>query len=614
MAFEVKKEIKELLDVIPDSPGVYIMKDAYDHIIYVGKSKSLKNRVTSYFRGFNSHTPKTKTLVVNISDIEYIITDNEEEALALEANLIKKNKPKFNVMLKDDKQYPYIMVTISEKFPRVLKVREIKNDGNKYFGPYSSNYAVNQTIEMIHKIFPIRKCNRDLDKVKRPCLNYHIKRCIGPCVYAKEVKEKYAELVDEIILFLKGNQKSLLEAMSDQMNQSAKNLEFESAIEIRDKITAIKSLTIEQKIVNVKAVDQDIIGIHVDDDHIGLTVFFVREGKLIDRQNFVLDLAVDYNYSDVLRNFLLQYYSETSFIPKEIIIEEALEDKVFIEHYLTKLKKKNVTIVVPQKGNKKKMVQMVIMNAKEYLDKYYEKHNQQKEKYQLIIDEFNALIEIRDMKRIEAYDISNIYGVYNVGTMIVYEDGKKKKNDYRKFKIKSIKKADDYASMREVLDRRFSRLVDEFDEISFSKWPSLILLDGGKGQVSVVNEVMDSYGIEIPVVGMVKDQQHRTRGLVYKGEVYDLDKDSLLYKFIFEIQEEVHRFSIDYHKTLRSKSITGSLLDEIPGVGKKRRTDLLKYFDNITRIKNATMEELVKVPSINEKIANLIIEHFKVSK
>lgn len=608
--FVVKPEIEEILKKIPQSPGVYIMKDIYGKIIYVGKSKLLKNRVTSYFRGFNSQTPKTQTLVVNINDIEYFITDTEEEALALEASLIKKNKPKFNVLLKDDKQYPYIVVTLEERFPRVIKTRKILKDKNKYFGPYSSNYAVNETLEVIHKIFPIRKCNRDLNKINRPCLNYHIKRCIGPCVYADEVEANYKKLIDEIIYFLKGNQISLIEHLESEMMEAAGERHFEKAIEIRNKITAVKSLIVEQKVVSTKGKDQDYIGVIKNEDNICIVVFFVREGKLIDRQNFIVKNLNDSNYEEIIRSFIYQFYSEISYIPKEIVIENQIEDMQLLQNYLTKMSKRKTNITIPQRGDKKKLMKMLLNNAKEYLEKYLLKHQAEELKYEKIKSEISQIIGIEDVMRIEAYDISNIYGVFNVGSMIVYENGLRKKNDYRKFKIKTVKKIDDYASMREVLGRRFSRLVDEYDEESFSKWPNLILLDGGKGQVSVVEEVMESYGLNIPVVGMIKDQYHKTRGLIYEGTEYSLDKQTMLYKFIYEIQEEVHRFAIDYHKTLRGKSITASILDDIPGVGKKRKEELLKHFENITLLKNASIEELMAVPGIDKKTAESIMEHF----
>jgi|LGOV01.1.fsa_nt_gb excinuclease ABC subunit C len=612
--FKIRPEIEEILKKIPKLPGVYIMKDVYGRIIYVGKSKELKNRVVSYFRGFNSHSPKTQTLVVNITDIEYIITDTEEEALALEANLIKKNRPKFNVLLKDDKQYPYIMVTLEDDFPRVVKTREIKNTRNKYFGPYSSNYAVNEILEEIHKNFQIRKCDRNLSKVKRPCLNYHIKKCIGPCIYGDEIQAEYTKMIDEIIVILNGNQKQLIKQLEKEMQESAENMAFEKAIRIRDKIISIKSLKTEQKVVNTNGIDQDIIGVVKNKDNICITVFFVREGKLIDHQNFIIDELMDSSYDEIIRSFIYQFYSDTSFVPKEIIIENNIEDINALEEYLYKLRKKKTSIIIPQKGDKKRLVNLVLKNANEYLDKYLEKHNSKMLKYDKTIEELNQIISIGEIERIEAYDISNIYGVFNVGTMIVYENGARKKNDYRKFKIKSVNKIDDYGSMREVLGRRFSRLIDEYDEQSFSKWPQLILLDGGKGQVSVVKEVMDSYGLNIPIIGMFKDQFHRTKGLIYEGEEYVLDKSTLLYKLIFEIQEEVHRFAINYHKTLRGKSVTSSILEDIPGVGKKRREELLKHFENITMIQNATLEELMEVPSVDKKTALEIKKHFIASE
>ncbi len=450
--------------------------------------------------------------------------------------------------------------------------------------------------------------------MKRPCLNYHIKRCSGPCVYANKVRIDYHQDVQLIIEFLKGHQKTLLKTLNEQMATASEKLDFEKAIDLRDRIEAIRFLQIEQKVVNTKAVDQDIIGTYVNDDEFCIAVFFVREGKMIDRQNFIFDLMTDFDYSEIIRTFMTQFYTDTSFIPKEILVEQVMEDQESLENYLSRLAEKKIRVVTPLRGNKFKLIKMVNLNAKEYLEKNKARFNQQKVKYQSIVEELNALISLGEIHRIEAYDISNIYGVFNVGTMVVYEDGKKKKNDYRKFKIRSVKKADDYASMREVMDRRFARLVDEFDEASFSKWPNLILLDGGKGQVSTVTEVMESYGLEIPVIGMVKDDHHRTRGLVKGTDVYELKPDSQLYKFIYEIQEEVHRFAIDYHRTLRTKSVTGSLLDDIPGIGKKRREDLLKHFGNITRIQNATIEELTAIPSINEKTANVIKLNLKVSK
>lgn len=608
---KTRPEIEEILKKIPDAPGVYIMKDAYDRIIYVGKSKSLKDRVTSYFRGFNSHTPKTQTLVVNIRDLEYIITDNEEEALALEANLIKKNRPKFNVMLKDDKQYPYIAVTLSETFPRLVKTRAVKQNGDRYFGPYSSNYAVNQTLETLHRIFPIRKCNRDLSKVKRPCLNYHIHRCSGPCVHAAKVKEDYHQHIEEILTFLKGQQGDLLRILDAQMQKASEELAFEKAIEIRDRIEAIKSLKAEQKVVSTRGADQDIIGCHIGEDACCVAVYFVRGGKMIDHQNFIFDMLIGHDYDDLIRSFIMQFYSDTSFIPKEVLIERAIEDQSVLAAHLSGLGGHRVDLINPQRGEKRKLVAMVNRNAQEYFTKHRERHDRQQARYQQILEELNAVVSVGPVHRIEAYDISNIYGVFNVGTMVVYEDGHKKKNDYRKFKIKTVRKADDYGSMREVMDRRFSRLVDEYDEASFSRWPNLILLDGGKGQVSSVKQVMETYGLEIPVVGMVKDDRHRTRGLVFDGEVHPLKADSLLYRFIYEIQEEVHRFAIDYHRTLRSKSITASLLDEIPGVGPKRREALLKHFGNITKIQNASLEELLQVDAINTVVAKAIKEHLE---
>jgi len=607
---KIKENIGEILAKLPAAPGVYLMKDAYGRIVYVGKSKHLKNRVSSYFKGFDSHSPKTQTLVVNIDDIEYIITDTEEEALALESNLIKKHRPKFNVLLKDDKQYPYIMITYEDEFPRVIKTRKVVKDRNKYFGPYSSNFAVNETLETLHRIFPIRKCNRDLSRVKRPCLNYHIDRCLGPCVYGKEVSADYGNLIREIEVFLKGNQKSLLKVLKAQMLEASEALAFEKALELRDKIAVLESLTLEQKVVSARGTDQDLIGLVQGDKEMVVTVFFVRGGRLVDRQHFVLDEGVDTAYGEIIRSFILQYYTETSFMPREIILEYPFEESRALERILSEKGRRSVVITVPKKGNKKKLLELVKVNGKDYLDKYLKQHRSRQDKYRRIVEELNALIPVGAVERLEAYDISNIYGVYNVGTMVVYENGQKKKNDYRKFKIKSHQRIDDYASMREVLDRRFSRLVDEYSEASFSRWPNLILIDGGKGQVSVVEEVMASYGLKIPVVGMVKDEFHRTRGLVFNNREYSLSGSRELYTFIYEIQEEVHRFAIDYHKTLRFKGMTESFLDEIPGVGRVKKTALLRHFENVAAIKQATLEELQAIPEIDQRTAGNIIKYF----
>lgn len=606
----VKPEIEAILKKIPDAPGVYIMKDAYDRIIYVGKSKSLKNRVTSYFRAFHSHAPKTQTLVVNVSDLDYIITDNEEEALALEANLIKKNRPKFNVMLKDDKQYPYIAVTMSDAFPRVIKTRTVKRNGDVYFGPYSSNYAVNQTLETIHRVFPVRKCNRDLSRVHRPCLNYHIKRCLGPCILPDEVKDAYRGHVEAILAFLKGQQEDLLAMLEHQMQAAAGKLEFEKALEVREQMEAIRSLNIRQKVVSTKSFDRDVVGCHLLDDAACITVFFVRDGKMIDHQNFVFDLPTEMDAGELVSSFLMQFYTDTSFIPAEVVTGALLEDREALENRLGDLRGQKVRITVPQRGEKAKLVEMVNRNAVEFMTKHRARYERQSERYRAIVDELGGYLDSGAIRRIEAYDISNLYGVFNVGTMVVYEDGRKKRNDYRKFKIRTVKKADDYAAMREVMDRRFARLVDEYDEASFSRWPDLILLDGGKGQVSAVRQVMDAYGLDIPVAGMVKDDRHRTRGLVIGDVVHPLDRDSALYRFIYEIQEEVHRFAIDYHKTLRTQSMTASLLDEIPGIGPRRREDLLKHFGNLPAIREATEEQLMEVKSITAAVAKTIRAHF----
>ncbi len=591
------------------------MKDERGVIIYVGKAKNLKNRVTSYFRGFNSHTPKTQTLVVNIDDFEYIITSTEVEALILEGNLIKKHKPRFNIMLKDDKAYPFIVVT-DEAYPRVLKVRKVKKDGGRYFGPYSSAYDVNQTLAVIQKTFPIRSCNRDLSKKwSRPCLNYHIKQCLGPC--KGNVKQaEYRQLIDDILTFLSGKQDELISSLQTKMQQAAQNLQFEKAAELRDQIQSLKNLTIKQKVSSAVDIDQDVIAAYLKDDMACVFIFFVRQGRLIGREHFTFDMATINSKQQLIEQFILQFYAGTAFIPKEILVSESVADNKIYQTWLSQKKNGAVRISQPKRGDKKKLVDMVLENAKDYLDKYIENELNSRQLATARNLQLQDLLSLADMpQRIEAYDISNIMGTFSVGSMVVYEDAKKKRSDYRRFKVKTIEGPNDYGSMMEVLYRRFKRgkaaKKGQSVHFGFDKYPDLLLIDGGRGHVSVVKDVLNALKIDIPVAGMVKDKAHKTDKLFYEGKNYPIDKRSELYRYLYDIQEEVHRFAISYHRSLRDKQMINSVLDDIAGIGAVRKANLLKHFKTIDKIKNASFEELAAVDGITEKAAQAVLDFFK---
>ncbi len=609
------KDFSDKIKKLPTNPGVYLMKDDRGAIIYVGKAKNLKNRVTSYFRGFNSHTPKTQTLVVNIDDFEYIITSTEVEALILEGNLIKKHKPRFNIMLKDDKAYPFIVVT-NETYPRVLKVRKVKKDGGRYFGPYSSAYDVNQTLSVIQKTFPIRSCNRDLSKKwSRPCLNYHIKQCLGPC--KGNVKQAdYRELINDILTFLSGKQDELIGSLQVKMQQAAQSLQFERAAELRDQIQSLKNLTIKQKVSSAVDIDQDVIAAYANDEMACVFIFFVRQGRLIGREHFTFDKATIDSKQQLIEQFILQFYAGTAFIPKEILISDMLGDAKIYETWLAQKKNGAVRISQPKRGDKKKLVDMVIENAKDYLDKYLENELRSRALSSTRNLQLKDLLSLaRIPQRIEAYDISNIMGTFSVGSMVVYEDAKKKRSDYRRFKVKTIEGPNDYGSMMEVLYRRFKRGEDakkgQSVHFGFDKYPDLLLIDGGRGHVSVVKDVLNALKIDIPVAGMVKDKSHKTDKLYFEGENYSLDRRSELYRYLYDIQEEVHRFAISYHRSLRDKQMINSVLDDIKGVGAVRKANLLKHFKTIDKIKNASFEELLAVDGITEKTAQAVVDFFK---
>ena len=599
-------DIQEQLKKLPAEPGVYLMKDEDDKIIYVGKAISLKNRVRQYFQSSKNNSSKVKSMVKNINSFEYIITDSELEALILECNLIKKYRPKYNVLLRDDKTYPYIKVTVNEDFPRVLKVRRVLKDKAKYFGPYTNVEAVNDTLDVIRNIYPIRTCNVDIERAiknnMRPCLNLHIKRCVGPCT-GNVSKEEYNKMIEEILLFLSGKEEILIEILKEKMNKCSMEFNFEEAAIYRDKIMNLQEMMQKQKIdVSTDDINQDIIAMAYNDEEACVQSFFIRHGKIVGREHFILEGTKDSSKEAILGSFVKQFYMKAEYIPKEIIIESEIEDQVVLEEWLSNIKGQKVSIRVPQKGDKKSLISMVKKNAMEYLEKF---SNLNKRKYER---SEGALIELAEVlglqeppRRIESYDISNIQGVDSIGVMVVFTNGLKDKKEYRRYKIKTVEGPNDYDSMAEILDRRLQK----------GDFADLILLDGGKGQVSAVQKVFDKYGIDIPLWGMYKDDKHRTKGLICASNDIELDKTSNLYRFVASIQEEVHNYAISYHRSLRNKSLTKSSLDDIPGVGEKRKKALLSNFKSIEDIKNASVEELSKVEGLNKSVAENIYEYFR---
>ncbi|WP_101773904.1 excinuclease ABC subunit UvrC [Peptostreptococcus faecalis] len=599
-------DIKAHLKTLPDSPGVYLMKDKYTNVIYVGKAISLKNRVRQYFQSSKNHADKVKSMVKNISSFEYIMTDSELEALILENNLIKKYKPKYNILLRDDKTYPYIKVTLNEEYPRVIKTRRVLKDGAKYFGPYSNVSAVNDTLEVIRNTYAIRTCNIDIKKAirsnMRPCLNYHIKQCIGPCT-GRVKRAEYMELIDEIILFLSGKEEILVETLTKKMEEYSKNMMFEEAAEYRDKINSVTELMQKQKITNTQSdLDQDVIAMANNEDEACVQIFFIRNGKLSGRENYMLEGVKGSNRSAILSSFIKQFYMTQEYIPKELIVEENFEEQEIVEEMLSYKKGKKVLIKIPQRGEKRALIMMVRKNAEEYLEKFDDVKRKKYEKSLGSLEELRKLLSIeKPLVRIESYDISNIQGVDSVGTMVVYTNGVKDKKEYRRFKIKTVDGPNDYASMQEIIDRR----------LKHDKLPDLILLDGGRGQVSAVREILNNNGEDIPLWGMCKDSKHNTKGLINEVDSIELDKTSNLYRFVASIQEEVHRYSISFHRSLRDKKMTKSMLDDVPGVGPKKKKALIQKFKDVDNIKKATKEELMEVDGITLKIAESIEKHLK---
>lgn len=606
MAFDIEEELKKL----PAKPGVYLMYDANDTIIYVGKAISLKNRVRQYFQSSRNKGLKIEQMVPQIDRFEYIVTDSELEALVLECNLIKEYRPKYNTMLKDDKSYPFIKVTVGEAYPRILFARRMKKDKSKYFGPYTSVLAVKETIELLRKLYQIRACNRSLPKEignDRPCLYYHIKQCQAPCQgYVSQ--EAYRLQVDKALDFLNGNMKDVLKDLEEKMLAASDELRFEEAREYRDLIENVRRIGERQKITRSDGEDKDVIALAVDKEDAVTQVFFIRDGKLIGRDHFYLRVATEDTRADILQSFIKQFYSGTPFIPKELMLSDEIEEQVVLEEWLTKKRGQRVRIHVPKKGQKEKLVELAQRNAGIVLSQDREKLKKEEGRTIGAVKEIQGWLGLEHLVRVEAYDISNISGFQSVGSMIVYEKGKPKRADYRKFRIKSVKGPNDYASMKEVLTRRFKRGVEQ--DSGFERLPDLIMMDGGRGQVNIALEVLEEMGLDIPVSGMVKDDKHRTRGLYFNNEEIPIERDSEGFKLITRIQDEAHRFAIEYHRLLRSKGQVHSILDDIPGIGPSRRKDLMRHFQGIDEIRAATVEELAGLPSMNEKAAKQVYEFF----
>ena len=618
--FNFEEELKKL----PRKPGVYIMRDDKDVILYVGKAINLHNRVRSYFRENIGRGPAIDQMVSLIARFEYIVTDSELEALVLENNLIKENSPKYNTLLKDDKTYPYIKVTVGEDYPRILFSRTMKKDKSRYFGPYTSAAAVKDTIELLNKLYQLRTCNRVLPRdtgLERPCLNYHIKQCLAPC-QGYVSKEEYRQQVAGALEFLNGNYSPILKDLEEKMNKAAEELEFEEAARYRDLLSSVRQVSQKQKITEGVGEDKDILALYQDETEAVVQVFFVRDGKLIGREHYYMTHVPENNKPAILQDFVKQFYAGTPFIPRELMLQYEIEDAELIEKWLSERKGSRVYLKVPKIGSKEKLVELAAQNAKLVLSQDREKLKREEGRTIGAVKEISDLLQLplTGTARMEAYDISNINGFENVGSMVVYEKGKPKRSDYRKFKIKSVSGPDDYACMREVLTRRFRHGMEESRELeeqemdqeygSFTKFPDLILMDGGRGQVNIALSVLEELGIDIPVCGMVKDDNHRTRGLYYHNIELPIDTHSEGFKLITRIQDEAHRFAIEYHRSLRSKTQVRSVLDDIPGVGPARRKALMRHFKSLEEIRQATVEELMEIPKMNERTAEEIVTFF----
>ena len=628
MMFDFQEELKKL----PDRPGVYIMHDSDDTIIYVGKAVNLHNRVRSYFRKIVGRGPQIDMMVRQIARFEYIVTDSELEALVLENNLIKEHEPKYNTMLKDDKTYPYIKVTVAEQYPRILFSREMKKDKARYFGPYTSAAAVKDTIELMNRLFMLRTCHRVLPRdigLERPCLNYHIKQCCAPCIKDAVSQEEYRKKVDSALGFLNGDYAPIISDLEGKMNKASDVMEYEEAVRYRDLLTSVKSVAQKQKITDSDMDDKDIIALAKEDQDAVVQVFFVRTGKLIGREHFYMTHVSGKDSGSILLDFVKQYYAGTPFIPHEIMLQYEIEDSGLIEKWLSERKGSRVYIRIPQKGTKEKLVELAAENASLVLSKDKERIKLEEAKTIGAVHEIEEILGIPSLSRMEAFDISNISGFANVGSMVVYEGGRPKRSDYRKFRIRSVAGPNDYACMYEVLTRRFRHGLDEKanaalpagqDETiskedwgneadSFMRFPDLIMMDGGRGQVNIALRVLGELGLSIPVCGMVKDDNHRTRGLYYNNVEMPIDQHSEGFKLVTRIQDEAHRFAIEYHRSIRLRSQVRSVLDEIPGIGPQRRLALMRKYDSIQAVRDAAPEELAKIPGIPLSAARKIHEY-----
>lgn len=601
--FNIEEELKKL----PSKPGVYLMHDDKDAIIYVGKAISLKNRVRQYFQSSRNKGVKIEQMVTHIARFEYIITDSELEALVLECNLIKEHRPKYNTMLMDDKTYPFIKVTVQEDFPRVLFARQMYKDKAKYYGPYTSAGAVKDTIDLIHKLYGIRTCNKQLPKMQgkeRPCLNYHIHQCPAPC-QGYISKEEYAKSVKKVLTFLNGDYTPILKELEEKMLEASEEMEFEKALEYRELLNSVTKIAQKQKITSSDMEDKDVIAMSVDQHDAVVQVFFIRDGRLIGRDHFCLRIANGDSRPEVLSAFIKQFYAGTPYIPREIMLQYEIEDAVLIEEWLSGRKGQKVHIQVPKKGQKEKLVELAKKNADMVLMQDRERIRREEGRTIGAMKEIANLLNLPKLERVEAYDISNISGFQTVGSMVVFEKGRPKRSDYRKFRIRGVQGVDDYASMEEVLTRRLSH---------YENYPDLIMMDGGRGQVNIALKVMQQLNIEVPVCGMVKDDKHRTRGIYFHNIELPVDRDSEAFRLVTRIQDEAHRFAIEYHRSLRSKEQVHSVLDDIPGIGPARRKALMKSFQTLEDIKSATEEELAEVEGMNSRSARQVFEFFHIAK
>lgn len=608
--FNIEEELKKL----PDSPGVYQMKNAFGEIIYVGKAKNLKKRVRQYFQSKN-HIPKIQAMIKNIYEFEYIITDNEVEALILEANYIKKYRPKYNTLLRDDKQYPYIKISVQERYPRIYKVREVKKDGAKYFGPYPSAYAVNEIIDIIGNLYKLRKCSLKLDgtkKSQRPCVYYHINRCTAPCSGNVDIKE-YSQEVNKATALLTGSE-GIIKSLNEKMIEASENMEYEEAAKYRDQIKALEVISEKQKVVSQAGIDQDVIGSAIGIDEACIQIFFIRNGKIIGSEHYLLTNIENETREQIISSFLTQFYTGTVYIPKEIYIETKIEDMEVFEKLLSQKRGNKVTLKVPVKGEKSMLIKMIKKNALEILEKGSRRIKKNIDEGMEAIKELSNVLNLdKTPERIEAYDISNIQGVESVGSMVVFENGIPNKSNYRRFKIKTVEGPNDYKSLEEVLERRINRGLGD-DKQGFNKMPDLILIDGGKGQTNIAEEVISNFGLSIPVCGMIKDDKHTTKGLIYKNKEIELRKTDIVYKLIYRIQEEAHRFAIEYHRNLRDKTLFKSELDNIKNIGEKRKINLLKKFGSIENIKTKSINDLLSVPGMNTVAAESVYNYFHKEK